>query len=177
VDDELRLWVDEKLIDFAGPTTFDSPENVLPVSNSQDPGDLAPVGVGVKGAQVHVNYARILRDVYYIATNSSGRSEYEISASPRMIREVMADSRTWSTTQLFLSRRSEEFMLAHDQFFPMGDNSPQSKDARMWSDSPSIPPYVERDLLTGKAVFVYWPHPLARPLPYLPNIGKMRLIR
>ena len=73
---------------------------------------------------------------------------------------------------LFDTRRYIEFPLEQDQFFPMGDNSPQSKDGRLWGE----PAYVERELLTGKAVLVYWPHSWNEP-PMLPNFKQMRLIR
>ena len=43
-----------------------------------------------------------------------------------------------------------------DQFFALGDNSPQSKDSRLWA-TPNTEYYVERDLLIGKALFIYWP--------------------
>jgi signal peptidase I len=54
------------------------------------------------------------------------------------------------------------YSLGEDQFFPLGDNSPQSKDARLWSHKTTAglepPPFVHRDMLIGKAVFIYWPH-------------------
>ena len=52
-----------------------------------------------------------------------------------------------------------------DRFFMMGDNSPRSKDSRgwgtddaAWDDSDRKPWEVPRQLLTGKAFYVYWPH-------------------
>ena len=50
------------------------------------------------------------------------------------------------------------------QFLMLGDNSAASKDSRLWeqdSEYPGGPPleyYVRRDLLLGKALFIYWPH-------------------
>ena len=61
--------------------------------------------------------------------------------------------------------------LEDDQLFPLGDNSPQSSDARMWQAN-----FVQRDLLIGKALLIYWPHPWYRPIPYFPNFKRMRLI-
>ena len=41
-----------------------------------------------------------------------------------------------------------------DKFFVLGDNSAKSKDGRLWG-----PEYwVSRELLIGKALFIYWPH-------------------
>jgi len=60
----------------------------------------------------------------------------------------------------------------------MGDNSPQSQDARVWKARfPETDPFVKRDLLTGKALLIYWPHAWRRPIPFLPNFRRMGLIR
>jgi hypothetical protein len=75
--------------------------------------------------------------------------------------------------ELFAARRTLEFELKKDQFFPMGDNSPASKDARIWGDNH----YVDRKFLIGKALFVYWPHHLKSPLPFTPDFSRMRFVR
>ena len=71
-------------------------------------------------------------------------------------------------------------------FFTLGDNSPQSMDARIWDDSQH---FVHRDYLVGKAMFIYWPHatgPLWLPNPWdgfrltfpiVPNISRMGFVR
>ena len=98
-----------------------------------------------------------------------------------------------------------------DQFFTMGDNSPKSFDGRMWCNrteryardaqlrftfDPTREHYVTRDLLIGKAIFIYWPHgwetPWSIPLefktpfsqgppslriPFYPNFRRMNFIR
>lgn len=78
------------------------------------------------------------------------------------------------------------FTLNDDQFFTLGDNSPASKDGRMWTHvdpwiaqefDPTIG-VVHRDLMMGQAFFVYFPAPrraLGR-VP-VPNFGEMRFIR
>ncbi len=74
--------------------------------------------------------------------------------------------------------------LTRDEFFTCGDNSAQSLDGRLW-DRPN--PWVRkiddrtgvvhRDLLIGKAFYVYFPAPFnAGRLP-IPDFGRMRLIR
>lgn len=80
------------------------------------------------------------------------------------------------------------FILNEDEFFVLGDNSPNSEDGRLWSregiPNKGIPPYrtgtVPRDYLVGKALFVYWPsgyRPFARfPIGIIPNVGRMRFI-
>ena len=81
----------------------------------------------------------------------------------------------------------EPFELHDDEFFVLGDNSPNSQDARWW-DTPGKanngvyyrPGVVPRDYLVGKALFVYWPsgfRPFDKfPIAAVPNIGKMRFI-
>ena len=56
----------------------------------------------------------------------------------------------------------------------LGDNSPRSKDSRGWgSDDSAWDPIdrksweVPRQLLTGKAFYVYWPH----GVPFWPDIA------
>ncbi len=84
--------------------------------------------------------------------------------------------------------RDFPFVLDEDQFFVLGDNSPNSEDGRWWSAdgiaNKGLPPYrmgvVPRDYLVGKAMFVYWPsgfRPVEKfPFGIIPNIGKMRFI-
>jgi len=81
-------------------------------------------------------------------------------------------------------------LLRGNEYFMLGDNSPQSKDSRLWWElGPHLKPRgesyqvgtVPEDQLTGKAFFVYWPSGLKVPgmrrFPYIPNVGKMRWIR
>ncbi len=65
------------------------------------------------------------------------------------------------------------FRLQNDEFFVLGDNSPNSEDARWWK-KPTLttrgqqPPragVVPRNYLVGKAMFVYWPSGYAFPWP------------
>lgn len=65
------------------------------------------------------------------------------------------------------------FQLHEDEFFVLGDNSPNSEDGRWWRDTQMAsrghePPragVVPRDYLVGKALFVYWPSGYAFPWP------------
>ncbi len=79
------------------------------------------------------------------------------------------------------------FRLNEDEFFVLGDNSPNSEDGRWWSQ-PGIanqgksyrPGVVPRDYMVGKAIFVYWPagfKPFRRfRFAFIPNVGQMRFI-
>jgi hypothetical protein len=82
----------------------------------------------------------------------------------------------------------EPFALEDDEFFVLGDNSPNSEDGRWWTRpglaNKGISPYrvgvVPRDYLVGKALFVYWPsgfRPFDKfPFGVIPNIGRMHFI-
>jgi signal peptidase I len=80
------------------------------------------------------------------------------------------------------------FTLEQDEYFVLGDNSPNSEDCRWWTReglaNKGLSQYrvgiVPRDYLVGKALFVYWPSGF-RPFPtfpigIIPNIGRMRFI-
>jgi len=82
-----------------------------------------------------------------------------------------------------LKNRTEghaDFPLKADQFFVLGDNSPRSKDGRLWGDDNY---WVPRELLIGKALFIYWPHSwneirsVGVPFPMFPNFERMRFVR
>ena len=53
-----------------------------------------------------------------------------------------------------------QFKMGNDEFFMMGDNSPRSKDSRLWSNvRHAVHRYaVPHMALVGKAFFIYWPH-------------------
>ncbi len=177
VDDQLLLWVDSKLVQFDGPTTYAGDLTRPPVMTSDDDlGDLAPIGIGGRNVTMRVTRLQVLRDIYYQAAaeddRHEGKLEYGHAYPASQLRRMLADPEAWPA--LFAHRRSLYFPLEEDQFFPLGDNSPQSKDARLWSQGGQIPEYVERRLLLGKALVIYWPHAW-RPL--LPNFARMGFIR
>jgi len=87
------------------------------------------------------------------------------------------------------SRASEgnPFKLGKDEFFVLGDNSPNSQDSRWWSEPGRANNnlfyrrgIVPREYLIGKALFVYWPSgfkPFPKfPFAIIPNVGQVRLI-
>jgi hypothetical protein len=192
-DDEVLFWVNEHQVVFNGPTTYRPADNVKPKWSPRDAGDLEPIGIGAKGLPLVVSRLRALRDVYYVAVSSDtgGRNEYVRSFSEGQILDILGTPQSWATTPLFDSRRTDiQFELAADQFFPLGDNSPQSKDARLWSDTdrltgePTPPHWVARNLLIGQALVIYWPHGWRGPIPLVqeyvpcpPNFKRMGLIR
>ncbi len=173
VDDALHLWVDDRLVQFDGATTYDweslfgERKGMSPHTSDEAPGDLAPARIGSSGAKLAINRLRVYRDIYYIAAKDSMRvSDFD---------GIVADYRTPPPADLLSNpsqwdyiarRRAIEFPLAKDQFFVMGDNSPQSSDARLWDAinsrngfvSKPGGNYLERQLLIGRAISVVWPH-------------------
>jgi signal peptidase I len=178
-DHELLLWVNGSVVPFDGPTTFASDDMIVPAYSAADPGDMAPAGIGSRGAAVKLTQLKVYRDKYYIASTGTG-NDYSRPLAPARIQEVFRNPNEWLASGLFAddNRRHEAFTLEKDQFMPLGDNSPQSYDARYWLfDTYNPHHYVERDLLIGKALLIYWPHTWNRPLPLLPNVSRMGPIR
>ena len=111
--------------------------------------------------------------------------ENESSADPSLVYQMMRSPEKWNTEEanaLFSRKKGQTnpmFFLeqyddrAKDQFLPMGDNSAQSLDGRVWNG----PKFVERDMLIGRALIVFWPHSLNEPIPFFPNFKRMKFIR
>jgi signal peptidase I len=184
----LTLWVDNRVVEFDSTTEYDNLDNDQPRASD----DLAPLGIGSQGAALEVRHLRVLRDIYYIADGPQGDmllTDYQLAGvvapwgTSERLADFMANPERWQNPRdgnFFDHRQEMLFPLGEDQFFVLGDNSPASSDARLWPTQH----YVERDLLVGKALLVYWPHPLTLPLPLtdkgigiIPNLGRMGLIR
>jgi len=207
VDDQLLLWVNGDLVSLssANPALqydteeiFGDRKNAIPTTSEADLGDLAPAGIGASGTTLTVNRLRVLRDIYYIATNSvSQLSDYPDFKLPttqlgdnkripglQSLRQLFTEPAAWPR---FARRKHVDFDINESQLFVMGDNSPASQDCRLWAapnrdGSKPGGSYLDRRLLIGKAVCVFWPHswggiPGASKLPGFPNFGDMRLVR
>ena len=207
IDDQLLLWVNDSLIEFDGPATFASTPNEQPTIE-----DWSPVGIAVEGTSATVDHLRILRDIYYIAdqyVENAGR--LGIVSDYRGLPDL---DRDYTPLSMYLQLDSTgkpaplpksapvKFRLGPDEFLALGDNSPKSKDSRLWDSKVRDPKtgaerleyFVSRDLLVGKAMFIYWPHawapdwayPIATRrlggnmtfrVPFYPNFGRMQFIR
>jgi signal peptidase I len=168
VDEQLWLFVDDEVVEFDTPTTYESLGNYVPVTDPTKSAltatDDSPAGIASVGADVRLSHLRIKRDVFYTRND---RGEQPDSINEIELLDDAADDQK-------------------DQFFMLGDNSPASKDGRLWGPVD----YVERRLLIGKAVYIYWPHSwpatYSIPLkfrnwrfdfPFWPNFERMRRIR
>lgn len=101
----------------------------------------------------------------------------------RVDRDVYYTSRTPGAER---ATRGDPFQLGPDEFFVLGDNSPSSKDSRVWATGGLHQPAgyrpgtVRRDQIVGRAALVYLPGVL--PLDEhgrwrLPDLGRVRFIR
>ena len=136
------------------------------------------------------------RDKYYVAvkggeSNDPTDGDYDGGVDSESIRKLFRTPEQWSSAEIFSRMQSATFEIedfeedSRDQFFPMGDNSPQSHDARLWSATGEN--YVERQFLIGEAVLIYYPHPWRLKLPgknfrslpliFYPKFSRMGLIR
>jgi signal peptidase I len=170
VDDELSLFVDGRRVAFDAATSWRRPMPTVAATpalaaappGSREPSDLAPAGVRVTGGDVRLADLRVLRDVYYIPM-------VDVARDGRPIEEDVL-----------------EFPLGDGEYFMLGDNSAASKDSRLWLDGH----HVDRRLLIGKALVVFWPHAVPASwgvplrfrgwdlrLPSWPNFGRMRFVR
>lgn len=206
-DDQLYLWVDGSVVEFDTPTTFDTSafrtaEEQRPFVTPEHPFDAAPAAIGVRGAAATIHRIQLLRDKYYIATKQTHGpltdydwNQLRIRNQPiglEDLQRALSEPESWNdAAAIWEARRPVEFRLESDQFFPMGDNSPESRDARSWLPAMrgghrhydpdaylwATASYVPRDLLVGKALMIFWPHPWNAPIPYMPHFKRIGLIR
>jgi signal peptidase I len=168
-DNELRLWVDGHVVTFDAPTTYDDLGNTLP-----HPTDLMPAGVASQGVKVRLSHLAIFRDLYYIA-NPFASQQIAAPDGGFSIGPAGSDERLRNRAE-----RYADYTLKPNQFFVLGDNSARSRDGRLWGPDNY---WVPRELLIGKALFIYWPHSWNKvpyvnvPFPYFPNFSRMGLVR
>ncbi len=188
VDRQLMFWVDDRPVEFDRSTTYADLGNHRPQAE-----DLAPVGIQAQRATVEVRHLSVWRDVYYLTGRSAwtGRGQAMIdyltvpfpsAAGPDDVAAFFSDPSRWD---VFENLNSVEFTMGPGQFFMLGDNSAHSKDGRLWGDQDRVEYYVKRELLTGRALYLYWPHSFDEvnvfgvriPFPFYPNFARMRFVR
>jgi signal peptidase I len=147
VDDRICLWINDKLVNFGEAASFQRDAGTgisLPQGT-----DLSPVGIALKGASAIVHDLVLQRDVYYRSATaqeeSLQRNLETLVANPDAYREEY---------QKRAQEDRNEYHVDDDGYLAFGDNSPRSKDSRLWGK----PESVSRRLLVGRAFYVYWPH-------------------
>jgi len=121
------------------------------------------------GAPVTLHRVAVKRDLYY---------------QPYFYRPSRADGDNPRIDQpAFGTHPAQIATLSPDQFMVCGDNSPASSDSRLWgAPDPWVARFdptqgvVPRELMIGRAFFVYFPAPLWRGSIPIPDVGRLRFI-
>ncbi len=177
-DRQLLLWVDGKLVEFDSPATYDDLHN-----NRPTPLDLEPVGIASLGARMKLSHLKVFRDIYYLAVDKEVEFLHDYIYPPQLLAlgrsaQFFSDPAQWSAFNES-NMRMVEFSLKAQQYFALGDNSSKSRDGRLWNKQY----WINRELLKGNALFIYWPHSWNRipyvniPFPYFPNFSRMHFIK
>ena len=184
LDDKLYMWINNRLVPFDA-SAFTRDELPVPKWSTSNAGDAEPLGVGGQEIDMVVKRLKVKRDIYYTSAGGTDRlSDTEIrsenSISFHTLYKYYKDPTSWSSDEAIhyftLGKQQTDpmFYLEDDQFLPMGDNSPQSQDGRIWSGER----YLHRDYMLGRAMLIYWPHTFNYPIPYFtPNFKDMGFIR
>ncbi len=177
VDQELSLWVAGRCVLHVA---YELPMAMLrsrePVSEMQP--DLR---LQVSGASATLHRVEVDRDLYYLSGQYPGEAMLR-AGLPGL--GVLMKPRTGEAV-------GEPAVLESDQFFCLGDNSPLSSDGRYWwhvnpwirsrylSNHTLQTGIVPRELMMGRAFFVYFPAPHnlnPQSVQFIPNFGQMRFI-
>jgi len=124
--------------------------------------DVMPQATILGTGKLRLSHIGIFRDIHYLGSMGINHDE------------------------ILRAGEGNAFVLGDDEFFVLGDNSPASKDSRLWEE-PGLgngggrysAGTVPRDYLVGKAFFVYWPggmRPFAKGWRIVPYIGGMKVI-
>lgn len=145
----------------------------------------ARIKISAQDWPLELQHLTIDRDVYY--RSSSDAMGTPVKTQPNgPTYNSWANIAGWGTTNHPILLREKP-----GDYFCCGDNSPQSKDGRMWVDiapmlakREGIAAYqygtVPADQMIGRAFFVYWPSGFkvfSSRVGVIPNVGRMRIIR
>jgi len=173
VDNRLCLWIDDRLVDFGDAAAYRLTATDPPGPTDDD---LAPAGIAARGVSLSVSHLVIERDIYYrsghqqpiIDDNETlpvdddrDRIFQEVDESDRSHRlhEALSDPAAWD--RIYTQSMAEaRLVLGPKEYLMLGDNSPKSKDSRLWPNERRARHRhaVPEANLVGKAFFIYWPH-------------------
>ncbi len=125
--------------------------------------DIQPEAGIFGSGKLRLSHIAIFRDIHYTSKQFAGSRE------------------TGRATE------GNPFKLEENEFFVLGDNSPNSEDCRWWDERGKgnnglsyRQGIVPREYLVGKALFVYWPSGfkpfINSRFALVPNIGQLRFI-
>jgi len=197
VDQELSAWRDgRKLVharfDIPMETIVERPPLSLDVRQPEWSRQQPRLRVAVANGSATIHRLRVDRDLYYKSVHPSpdNRRQGRGTLAKGLERELAAGhvNPQWSRP---IDSLQASLRLKPDEFFCLGDNSPMSHDGRFWS---YVDPWIDaryqdgtgrrlgvvpRELMMGKAFFVYFPAPFRwtpRSRGVIPNFGDMRFI-
>ncbi len=193
VDKRLLLWVDGRIVPLGEKTEFHLSS---PAEAAVD--DLTPVGIAAGAMDVTVSDLVLQRDIYYRNETIdfsedrgttydpiAGRDSWHQLEVPGQGLSELANTlhspRAYSKRYLELTAEQQqqlgsrgEYQLDENEYLMFGDNSPASKDSRLF-DYNTRPVQgrgghryaVQSQDLIGEALYIFWPH----GIPFL-NDGK-----
>ncbi len=155
VDDRLAVWIDDDLLPFGAQGEY----RRLPTDNRDpDLADLAPIGIAAVGLNATVSNLVVKRDIYYRGEPGSVMMDGS-NARLRDLGNRLDTPNNWAAFYATIESKLDylTFEIPENEYFVLGDNSPMSRDSRLWVTTHTVP----RNNLVGKAFFVYWPDPIA----------------
>lgn len=184
VDQSLQLWINDELVGSAK-YQWDIRKRV----ESSIRGTLEQVMGGSEYLTEESNY---VRPRVWFAFEGGGGFEVRNVGLWRDVHYQADTYRLFNESGLEHSRAHQPALGTHpmtplvldgNEFFACGDNSPQSLDGRLLDEphpwikrmNPDVG-VIHRDLLIGRAFFVYFPSPYRRGQMPVPDAGKMRWI-
>ena len=174
VDQEAIIWINGKPV-----LRWDYTMSLAELKRRTAPDRVPNISVQIRGGPATIHSIELDRDLYYsaFAATNGGRIQPARGGLQRRPNKPAAGK--------------EPVNLGPNQYFCIGDNGPRSHDGRYWS---SVNPWitdrlfdgekdrqgiVPRDLMMGRAFFVYFPAPYRmreNGISFLPNFGDMRFI-
>jgi signal peptidase I len=222
VDFCATLWVDDEPVIRVMDNPKPSPYAWLTARMADGPVPPPELAIAASGGECELWHVKVMRDVYYTdSTLQKGRGrdwegprgdyarqineahdEGKLTAQAVRHRRVDLDADPpgpgWGTMgrPISLAKAPEDHDDPDlDEFFCLGDNSPQSLDGRGWLQAAPTLRLTDRRTgefiyqlgtvprynMIGRALLVYWPAGFRIPgldrFPIIPNVGQMRLIR
>lgn len=175
VDDRLCLWVNGRLVSFGGKGSY-----LPPALPDPQAADLSPIGLAARGCQATFSQLVVKRDIYYraeqVANDDRGPYPDRLASGEgvsdivgHQLREALSQPAEYARLYNTKAGPVEFSALSSDEYFVMGDNSPQSQDSRLWTNRRRAENRhaVPRNAFVGKAFLIYWPH----GIPFM-NDGK-----
>lgn len=193
VDFRVSLIIDGREVLASTDEQYGPDIPALLARNGEDDDETVPsqVRIGGYNTQFRIDHLKLDRDEYYrsspmVEANSPPPQPGLPASSSSLARNPFHRWPGWGTQGCPIMLRDGDVR----EYFMLGDNSPGSKDSRLWWE---IGPHllhlgenyqvgtVPEDQLIGQAFFVYWPSGYRRgwtaDIGVIPNFGRMRWIR